>query len=226
MRDLFAKPTSLSCIEEFDIYRKECTKKFEETQEHISCTFEQAVAFLTRLPMPLTAPVHRALERLPTAFLLVPRSVLRGTTNTSSLQADSAGTDPISLKRPLNQIRVERSPRVSPIELLKDPVIEHSLLVDVRSASRFREIHILGSRNFSMAGQDDARQRACKEVEKARLELKRLYVAVVGELVVDAAEMAGALVNAGVPMVLIVDGSFNDVVEHCLAGELLVQSKK
>ena len=30
----------------------------------------------------------------------------------------------------------------------------------------------------------------------------------------------------GIPMVLIVDGSFNDVVEHCLAGEMLVQSKK
>jgi hypothetical protein len=192
----------------------------------LSCTFEQAVAFLTRLPMPLTAPVHRALERLPTAFLLVPRSVLRGTTNTSLLEARSADADPISLKRPLNQIRVERSPRVSPIELLKDPMIEHSLLVDVRAASRFREIHILGSRNFSIAGHNHARQRACKEVQKARLELKRLYVAVVGEVVVDAAEMAGALVNAGIPMVLIVDGGFNDVVEHCLAGELLVQSKK
>jgi TBC domain-containing protein kinase-like protein len=207
----------------------------EMRERLLKCNFEQAVAFLTRLPTPLEQIVELALERLPTAFLLVPRSVLRGTTNTSLEAAPAAADDPgkvpssssTSKKQPLQTIRFERSARVSPNEILRDPMIEHTLVVDVRSASRFREVHILGSRNFSAAGlQASGIAKACKQIQKVRMALKRKYIAVVGEVVMDAAEMAAALVDDGIAFVLIIDGEFNDVAGNCVASEMIVQGSK
>ena len=205
----------------------------------IKSNFEQAVAYLTRLPISLDPVVHAALARLPAAFLLIPRSVFRGTTDISSPQGNARGvedsnngedgtskqSDTNGKKRPLRQIRFEQAPRICPNELFCDPVLENSLLVDVRSAKRFREIHILGSRNFSLVGKiQNETEHACQRINKNRLDMKKKYVAVVGERVADASDMAGALVSAKIPCVVIIDGPFDMLVQSALAGELIVRS--
>merc|ERR1711991_990196 len=94
----------------------------EMRERLLTCNFEQAVAFLTRLPIPLEEIVQLSLERLPTAFLLMPKSVLRGTTNTSLRPNTLEPSTPVqSTKQSLQTIRYERSPRISPKELLCDP---------------------------------------------------------------------------------------------------------
>ena len=62
---------------------------------------------------------------------------------------------------------------------------------------------------------------ACQRINKNRLDLKKKYVAVIGERVADASDMAGALVSAKIPCVVIIDGPFDMLVQSALAGELM-----
>ena len=85
----------------------------------------------------------------------------------------------------------------------------------------------LGSQNFSAAGlQVGGMSKACEQIQKKRLSLRRKYIAVVGDLVMEAAEMAAALVNDGVAFVLIIDGEFNNIVTNCISSEMIVRSQK
>ena len=188
----------------------------------LGADFASATVFLTSLPCPMKDIVPDVLKTMPTTKRLVPESVLSISGDLSTTGKSVYNSRTTTRNEHIESIKYERCPRIAPNEALSGAIFDASLIVDVRTSNAYIARHILDSINVPLTVERSA---GCKTVRSQKSQLERLYVMVLGEDIASASSFASALVEYGVPFVVVI-GTTADVLLNDICDASVVVTKK